>query len=253
APPTEAADEPAARAPAHSPCPAAGGGPRAAGAQPRSARHALAVAARLPDLLGDRHLRGGRLPLLPAAAPDRVRSGRRRRRSRSGGRGRGEVDAAPGRGLGGCAGAGAFGAGRAPHQPRRRDRARARDDRARRQAPAPGAPRASPAVHRARGTRRRRARERQSAGVHPHGLPPGRRITVAQVMWLYRWRGALQLAEKGYDLWRILRLLNPVSAATQELRETFTRQIIEAGREHLGRRLARAFVKEVGRAAIDLY
>jgi predicted GTPase len=72
-------------------------------------------------------------------------------------------------------------------------------------------------------------------------------------MWLYRWRGALQLAEKGYDLWRIVRLLNPVSAATQELRERFTRQIIEAGREHLGRRLARAFVKEVGRAAIDLY
>ena len=72
-------------------------------------------------------------------------------------------------------------------------------------------------------------------------------------MWLYRWRGALALAEKGYDLWRIVRLLNPVAAATQELRERFTRQIYEAGREHLARRLARAFVKEVGRAAIDLY
>ena len=43
------------------------------------------------------------------------------------------------------------------------------------------------------------------------------------------------------------------AAATQELRERFTRQIYEAGREHLARRLARAFVKEVGRAAIDLY
>jgi len=84
-------------------------------------------------------------------------------------------------------------------------------------------------------------------------FPLGDRITVAQLMWLYRWRGALQLAEKGYDLWRIVRLLNPVSAATQELRERFTRQIYEAGREHLARRLARAFVKEVGRAAIDLY
>jgi predicted GTPase len=72
-------------------------------------------------------------------------------------------------------------------------------------------------------------------------------------MWLYRWRGALQLAEKGYDLWRIVRLLNPVSAATHELRERFTRQIYEAGREHLARRLAQAYVKEVGRAAIDLY
>ncbi len=84
-------------------------------------------------------------------------------------------------------------------------------------------------------------------------FPLGDRVTVAQLMWLYRWRGALQLAEKGYDLWRIVRLLNPVSAATQELRERFTRQIYEAGREHLARRLARAFVCEVGRAAIDLY
>jgi predicted GTPase len=72
-------------------------------------------------------------------------------------------------------------------------------------------------------------------------------------MWLYRWRGALSLAEKGYDLWRIVRLLNPVTAATQELRERFTRQIYEMGREHLARRLTRAFVMEVGRAAIDLY
>ena len=84
-------------------------------------------------------------------------------------------------------------------------------------------------------------------------FPLGDRVTVAQVMWLYRWRGALDLAEKGYDLWRIVRLLNPVAAATQELRERFTRQIYEAGREHLASRLARAFVKEVGRAAIDLY
>ena len=45
----------------------------------------------------------------------------------------------------------------------------------------------------------------------------------------------------------------PVSAVTQELRERFTRQIYDAGREHLARRLARAFVREVGRAAIDLY
>jgi uncharacterized protein len=84
-------------------------------------------------------------------------------------------------------------------------------------------------------------------------FPLGDRITVAQFMWLYRWRGALDLIEKGYDLWRIVRLLNPVAAVTQEVRERFTRQIYEMGREHLARRLARAFVKEVGRAAIDLY
>ena len=84
-------------------------------------------------------------------------------------------------------------------------------------------------------------------------FPLGDRITVAQLMWLYRWRGALSLAEKGYDLWRIVRLLNPVAAVTQELRERFTKQLYEAGREHLAGRLARVFVKEVGRAAIDLY
>jgi uncharacterized protein len=84
-------------------------------------------------------------------------------------------------------------------------------------------------------------------------FPLGDQVTVAQIMWLYRWRSALHLAEKGYDLWRIVRLLNPVTAVTQELRERFTRQIYEAGREHLARRLARTFVREVGRAAIDLY
>ena len=84
-------------------------------------------------------------------------------------------------------------------------------------------------------------------------FPLGDKVTVAQLMWLYRWRGALGLVEKGYDLWRIVRLLNPVSAVTQELRERFTRQIYDAGRDHLARRLARAFVREVGRAAIDLY
>jgi predicted GTPase len=84
-------------------------------------------------------------------------------------------------------------------------------------------------------------------------FPLGDRITVAQLMWLYRWRGAVELVERGYDLWRIVRLLNPVAAATQEMRERFTRQLYEMGREQLARRLARAYVKEVGRAAIDLY
>jgi uncharacterized protein len=84
-------------------------------------------------------------------------------------------------------------------------------------------------------------------------FPLGDRITVAQLMWIYRWRGAIHLVEKGYDLWRVVRLFNPISAATQELRERFTRQIYDVGRDHLARRLARAYVKEVGGAAIDLY
>lgn len=98
--------------------------------------------------------------------------------------------------------------------------------------------------------------ERASNGMRRFivgSFPLGDRVTVAQVMWLYRWRGAVNMAEKGYALWRVVRMLNPVAAATNELRERFTRQIYEMGREHLAGRLARAYVKEVGRAAIDLY
>jgi uncharacterized protein len=98
--------------------------------------------------------------------------------------------------------------------------------------------------------------ERASASLRKlvvTSLPLGDRITLAQLMWLYRWRGAVSVAEKGYELWRILRLLNPAAALTNELRERFSRELYAAGREHLARRLAQAFVKEVGRAAIDLY
>jgi predicted GTPase len=98
--------------------------------------------------------------------------------------------------------------------------------------------------------------ERTSDGLREFILstfPLGDRITVAHLMWVYRWRGAVDLAEKGYSLWRIVRLFNPLTAATQELRERFTRQIYQLGREHIARRLAHAYVREVGRAAIDLY
>ncbi len=84
-------------------------------------------------------------------------------------------------------------------------------------------------------------------------LPFGDRVTVAQIMWIYRWRTIIPLVEKGYDIWRLVRLVNPISAATQELRERYTRQIYDIGREHIARRLTEAFVKEVGKAAIDLY
>lgn len=98
--------------------------------------------------------------------------------------------------------------------------------------------------------------EQASAGMRgfvESNLPFGDRITVAQIMWVYRWRTIVPLVEKGYDIWRIVRLFNPISAATQELRERYTRQIYEMGRAHIAQRLAQAFVKEVGKAAIDLY
>ncbi len=98
--------------------------------------------------------------------------------------------------------------------------------------------------------------EQASAGLRHFAetsLPLGDRITVAQIMWIYGWRTAIPIIEKGYDLWRLIRLVNPISAATQELRERYTRQIYDMGREHVARRLTEAFVKEVGKAAIDLY
>ncbi len=61
------------------------------------------------------------------------------------------------------------------------------------------------------------------------------------------------MAQKGYDIWRIIRMLNPATAVTQELRERLSNQMYRWGREELAKRLARGYVKEVGRAAIDLY
>jgi predicted GTPase len=84
-------------------------------------------------------------------------------------------------------------------------------------------------------------------------IPLGDRLTVRQVMTIYRWRSVIGMAEMAYDLWRVVRLMNPASAITQEMRENVTRQIYDWGREELARRLATAYVREVGRAAIDLY
>lgn len=84
-------------------------------------------------------------------------------------------------------------------------------------------------------------------------VPLGDQLTVAQVLKLYRWRGAVDVASRAYDLWRIIRFLNPVAAATQEVREQLTKQMYEWGKDRLARGLAQAYVQEVGRAAIDLY
>jgi predicted GTPase len=84
-------------------------------------------------------------------------------------------------------------------------------------------------------------------------VPLGDRLTVAQALKLYRWRSAIGVAERAYDLWRLVRVVNPMAAATQELREQATRRLYEWGREELGARLARKFVFEIGRGAIDLY
>lgn len=84
-------------------------------------------------------------------------------------------------------------------------------------------------------------------------IPLGDKLTVAQMMALYRWRGALEMAERAYDLWRLARFINPLTAATHEVRERLSREMLQWGRDHIARRLAATYVREVGRAAIDLY
>jgi predicted GTPase len=89
--------------------------------------------------------------------------------------------------------------------------------------------------------------------VITENIPFGDQLTVGQVIRIYQWRSVIDIAQKGYDIWRIIRMLNPATAATQELRERLSNQMYRWGREELAKRLARGYVKEVGRAAIDLY
>lgn len=84
-------------------------------------------------------------------------------------------------------------------------------------------------------------------------FPLGDRLTVAQIRRLYRWRGVIGAAERAYDIWRVARLLNPATAATQELRERLSKKMLELGKDYFTRRLTTVYVEEIGRAAIDLY
>lgn len=84
-------------------------------------------------------------------------------------------------------------------------------------------------------------------------VPFGDRLTIAQALALYRWRGAVGMAERAYDVWRIVRMLNPATAAAQEAREQLSKAMVQWGRDAIARQLTEAYVLEIGRAAIDLY
>lgn len=84
-------------------------------------------------------------------------------------------------------------------------------------------------------------------------IPFGERLTVSQILTLYRARHIVDVAGRAYDVWRLLRLVNPATAITHEARERLTKALFNWGREHVSRRLVDAYVEEVGRAAIDLY
>lgn len=84
-------------------------------------------------------------------------------------------------------------------------------------------------------------------------VPFGDRLTIAQALTLYRWRDALDWAERAYDVWRVVRLANPATAAANEAREQLSKAMMAWGRDAIARRLTEAYVLEIGRAAIDLY
>ncbi len=84
-------------------------------------------------------------------------------------------------------------------------------------------------------------------------IPLADRLTVGQLLAVYRWRSVIPLAEKAYDLWRIVRVINPANAVTGELRDKVSSQLLEGMRTEIMKKIARLYVKEVGRAAIDLY
>lgn len=84
-------------------------------------------------------------------------------------------------------------------------------------------------------------------------VPLGDRLTMAQMAALYRWRGSMETVEQAYDVWRAIRVLNPATALASEVRERLSREMMAWGKNYVARRLATAFVEEVGRAAIDLY
>ncbi len=98
--------------------------------------------------------------------------------------------------------------------------------------------------------------ERVSARLRPAFMatvPLGERVTVGQLLQIYGYRSLFGTAEKLYDLWRIVRVFNPIAAVTQEARERVTRQVISSVRDDMTKRLLTIYLREVGRAAIELY
>ena len=98
--------------------------------------------------------------------------------------------------------------------------------------------------------------EQTAARLRPvvqNTIPLGSRLTVGQIVGLYRWRTVADMAGQAWDIWRIIRVINPASAAAQEMRERLSRHLIQWGKDAFLRRLAQALVTQAGAAAIELY
>lgn len=84
-------------------------------------------------------------------------------------------------------------------------------------------------------------------------IPLGSRLTVAQFAQVYRWRKVYDVAGRAWSIWRVARVLNPATAATYELRERLSKSLLGWVKESITGRLSRAYIREVGSGAIDLY
>jgi hypothetical protein len=78
-------------------------------------------------------------------------------------------------------------------------------------------------------------------------------LTVAQFARMYRWRRVYDFAGRAWSIWRVARVFNPAAAATYEMRERLSKSMLQWVKETITGRLARAYVHEVGAAAVDLY
>lgn len=84
-------------------------------------------------------------------------------------------------------------------------------------------------------------------------IPLGNRLTVAQFAQVYRWRGIYDVAGRAWSVWRVARMVNPATAATYEMRERLSKSLFQWLKGTISGRLVRAYIHEVGAAAIDLY
>jgi hypothetical protein len=89
--------------------------------------------------------------------------------------------------------------------------------------------------------------------VFEETIPLGSRLTVAQFAQVYRWRGIYDVAGRAWSFWRVLRVANPATAVTYEMRERLSKSLFQWLKGTISGRLVRAYVQEVGAAAIDLY
>ena len=98
--------------------------------------------------------------------------------------------------------------------------------------------------------------ERVSQRLRPifiDNVPLSERLSVGQMLRLYEWRSIFDVAENVYDVWRVVRTINPLTAVTHEARERLTKQIVGGLRDDVTRRLVQVIVDEIAAGAIDLY